>query len=124
MRWDHRRDPLGASLDLNGDQSPFDSEDSWSGRESSDHDFREPPLPPTVADPRQPWLDRLVLDPNVSDSSPVVRGTWVTVGHVVSLVVDGWSWADILRTHPELTEDDLRACLTYAVEEENASLEI
>lgn len=64
------------------------------------------------------WRDRLTLDTNVSATSPVVRGTWVTVNHVVTLVVDGWSWSDILRDHPELAEADIRACLTYAVEEE------
>ena len=54
------------------------------------------------------WQDRLVFDSNVSETSPVVKGTWVTVGHVVSLIVDGWTWSDILRVHPELTEDDIR----------------
>jgi uncharacterized protein (DUF433 family) len=67
------------------------------------------------------YRDRLTFDFEVSDVSPVVKGTWVTVGHVVSLIVDGWTWADILRSHPELTEDDIRACVTYAMDEENAS---
>ena len=65
------------------------------------------------SEPSPRWSDRLVFDFNVSESSPVVKGTWVTVNHVVSLIVDGWSWADILRTHPELTEDDVRTCLAY-----------
>ncbi len=64
------------------------------------------------------WQDRLVFDFNVSESSPVVKGTWITVGHVVSMVVDGWTWNDILRTHPELTEDDIRTCLAYTVEQD------
>ncbi len=64
------------------------------------------------------WEKRLTMDPNVSDSSPVVNGTWVTVEHVVTLIVDGWNWSDILRTHPELTEDDIRACLAYTVEQD------
>jgi uncharacterized protein (DUF433 family) len=65
------------------------------------------------------WRDRLTFDFEVSDISPVVKGTWVTVGHVVSLIVDGWTWADILRSHPELCEDDIRSCVTYAMDEEN-----
>ena len=65
------------------------------------------------------WQERLVFDENVSDSSPVVKGTWVTVRHVVSLIVDGWTWTDVLRTHPELTEDDVRTCLAYTVEQDN-----
>jgi uncharacterized protein (DUF433 family) len=61
------------------------------------------------------WRDRLAFDDKVSDASPVVKGTWVTAGHVVSLIVDGWSWSDVLRTHPELNEDDVRACLAYTI---------
>lgn len=51
----------------------------------------------------------------------MVRGTWIAGARVVPLIVDGWSWADVLRSHPELSEVDVRACLIYALEEENAS---
>jgi uncharacterized protein (DUF433 family) len=68
------------------------------------------------------WQNRLVFEPSVSEDSPVVKGTWVTVSQVVSLVVDGWTWSDILRTHPELTEDDIRVCLAYSVAEDNGEV--
>ena len=61
--------------------------------------------------------DRLAFDLDVSESSPVVVGTYVTVDHVVSLVVAGRTWADILRAHPELTAADIRACLVYDIEQ-------
>jgi len=64
-------------------------------------------LPPTR------WQDRLVFDFNISGDSPVVRGTWVTVAQVVTLIVDGQTRADLLRSHPELTEEDIRVCLAY-----------
>jgi uncharacterized protein (DUF433 family) len=64
------------------------------------------------------WRERLVLDPEVCATSPTVRNTRVTVRHVVSLVVDGWSWAAILEHHPGLEQADIRACLAYCVEEE------
>jgi uncharacterized protein (DUF433 family) len=69
--------------------------------------------------PMPRWQDRLVFDENVSDDSPVVKGTWVTVSQVVTRIVDGFTWADILRTHPELTEDDIRVCLAFAIEQES-----
>lgn len=68
------------------------------------------------------WRGRLEFDHDVSDTSPVVKGTWVTVSHIVSLMVDGWSWTEVLRSHPELCEDDIRACLTYSLEEDGAEL--
>jgi uncharacterized protein (DUF433 family) len=80
------------------------------------------PEEPGSSDEEVPsWRDRLVYDFDVSDISPVVKGTWVTVSHVVSLIVDGWSWADILRSHPELTEQDIRTCVAYAMDEENTA---
>lgn len=60
--------------------------------------------------------DRLHMDPNVSGDSPTIKGTWVTVAMVVNRIVDGYSWAEILQIHPEITEDDLRACLCYSAE--------
>ena len=74
-----------------------------------------PEAAPSDASPQTPrWQERLVYDFNVSETSPVVRGTWVTVAHVVTLVVDGWTWAEILRDHPELSEEDIRICLSFA----------
>ena len=68
------------------------------------------------------WGGRLGFDRNVSEDSPVVKGTWVTVSQIVSLIVDGWSWTDILRAHPELTEEDIRTCLAYTLAEEEGDL--
>lgn len=97
------------TLDTSGsDESLDDSCDDDDNQDDDEEDSSEPT-------PYR-WQDRLVIDPNVSKTSPVVRGTWVTVSHVTSLVVDGWTWSDILRTHPELTEDDIRTCLAYTAE--------
>ncbi len=76
--------------------------------------------PAEVVDEAPLWRDRLVYDFDVSDLSPVVKGTWITVSHVVSLIVDGATWADILRSHPELSEADIRMCVAYAVAEEDS----
>lgn len=76
----------------------------------------EPAAPPELAAPR--WQDRLTFDPAVSESSPVVKGTQVTVAHLIDMVVDGHTWSDILRIHPELDEGDIQACLTYATSQD------
>jgi uncharacterized protein (DUF433 family) len=98
--------PRGRSVE---DQPDGDTGD----REPSDQ--REEPLGGR-------WEGRLAWDPSVSEDSPVIKGTWVTVSQVVSLIVDGWAWSDILRTHPELSEDDIRTSLAYTVAEEEGSL--
>lgn len=87
--------------------------------EEGDDDAFLPDEPEADDAPLPRWQDRLVFDENVSDDSPVVKGTWVTVSQIVTLVVDGFTWADILRSHPELTEDDIRVCLAFAIEQES-----
>jgi uncharacterized protein (DUF433 family) len=77
---------------------------------------------PDRAVPDVPCGPRLAWDHDVSDSSPVVKGTRVTAGHVVSLIVDGWAWSDVLRAHPELTSDDVRACLEWATDNDSTGV--
>jgi uncharacterized protein (DUF433 family) len=109
---DNRFDALSADV---SNEWPFIAEDS------EDRECFDPADVEESADANLPvrWQDRLVFDFNVSETSPVVKGTWVTVGHVVSLIVDGWSWSDVLRAHPELTEEDVRTCLAYTVEQDD-----
>ena len=63
------------------------------------------------------WCARLALDARVSEAWPVVRGTTITAGWVASRIVDGCSWAEVIRERPELCEEDVRACLACAIEE-------
>jgi uncharacterized protein (DUF433 family) len=57
---------------------------------------------------------RITLDPAVLDGKPVVRGTRLSVEHIIGLLADGWSERDILADYPGLTKDDVTACLGYA----------
>ena len=66
------------------------------------------------------WCARLAFDARVSEAWPVVRGTTITAGWVASRIVDGCSWAEVIRERPELCEEDVRACLACAIEEEAA----
>ena len=62
------------------------------------------------------WQDRIVVDPKVLTGKPVVRGTRISVELVVDLLTAGWSNEQILTSYPHLTEEDVRACLSYASE--------
>jgi uncharacterized protein (DUF433 family) len=57
---------------------------------------------------------RITLDQAVLDGKPVVRGTRLSVEHVIGLLADGWSEQDILADYPGLTAADVTACLAYA----------
>ncbi|HYA06788.1 MAG TPA: DUF433 domain-containing protein [Xanthobacteraceae bacterium] len=49
---------------------------------------------------------------------PCVRGLRITVGDVLGWLAAGLSHEQILADYPELTEDDIRACLAYAADRE------
>jgi uncharacterized protein (DUF433 family) len=57
---------------------------------------------------------RIVLDPAVLAGKPVVRGTRLSVEHLIGLMAEGWGEAEILADYPGLAREDLAACLAYA----------
>jgi uncharacterized protein (DUF433 family) len=59
---------------------------------------------------------RIKRDPNVLMGKPVVVGTRITVEHILRLLGGGAGVADILRSHPQLTEADIRAAQVYAAD--------
>lgn len=59
-------------------------------------------------------LDRIERDPAVLGGKPVVRGTRIAVEHVLAMLAEGVSEADICRNHPRLSPEDVRACVAYA----------
>jgi uncharacterized protein (DUF433 family) len=63
-------------------------------------------------------LDRIAIDPAVRFGKPCVRGTRISVGDVLGYLAGGMSEAQILADFPQLTGDDIRACLAYAAERE------
>lgn len=66
-------------------------------------------------------LERITLDPKVRFGKPCVRGTRITVGDVLGYLAGGMSEVEIREDFPQLTEDDIRACLAYAAERERCS---
>jgi len=69
-------------------------------------------------------LERIAIDPTVRFGKPCVRGTRIAVGDVLAYLAGGMSEADILRDFPQLTRDDVRACLAYAAERERRTFGI
>ncbi len=63
-------------------------------------------------------LDRIAIDPAIRFGKPCVRGTRISVGDVLGYLAGGMSEAQILADFPQLTSDDIRACLAYAAERE------
>lgn len=64
--------------------------------------------------PDRALLERVVIDPEICSGKPTVRGTRIWVGLVLGFLADGMTTQDILDNYPQLTEEDVRACLVYA----------
>ncbi|MGB0431773.1 MAG: DUF433 domain-containing protein [Bacteroidia bacterium] len=50
---------------------------------------------------------------------PCVRDTRITVFDVLGWLASGMSFIDIIADFPELTFDDINACLAYAADREH-----
>jgi uncharacterized protein (DUF433 family) len=57
--------------------------------------------------------DRITQNPDIMTGKPVVRGTRIPVERVLQHLEEN-DRADLFAAFPELTEEDVRACLAYA----------
>jgi uncharacterized protein (DUF433 family) len=63
---------------------------------------------------RKKATGRIIVDPKILVGKPVVRGTRISVEHVVDLMAQGWTEEQVLAEYDHLTRADVRACLAYA----------
>lgn len=64
------------------------------------------------------YRERIVVTPEIRFGKPTIRGTRITVGDVLSYLASGMSEDEILADFPQLSREDLRACLAFAAERE------
>ena len=60
----------------------------------------------------------ITIEPGKRGGKPCIRGLRITVYDVLDYLASGMSEAEILRDFPDLTTDDLRACLAFAADRE------
>ena len=58
------------------------------------------------------------IEPGKRSGKPVIRGLRITVQDVLDYLASGMSVPEILDDFPELTEEDIRACLAFAADRE------
>lgn len=59
------------------------------------------------------WQDHIVTDNEVLLGKPTIKGTRISVEHLVGLLAQGWSEQQILHNYPRLTTESLKAVFTY-----------
>jgi len=60
----------------------------------------------------------ITIEPGKRGGKPCIRGLRITVSDVLDYLAGGMSEQDILRDFPDLTADDIRACLAFAADRE------
>ena len=64
------------------------------------------------------YQDRITIEPGKRSGKPCVRGLRMTVTDVLEYLASGMSEDEVLRDFPDLTREDIRACLAFAADRE------
>ncbi len=59
-------------------------------------------------------FDRITQNPDVLAGRAAIRGLRISVAHVINLVANGMTPAQIVEELPDLEEEDVRQALAYA----------
>jgi uncharacterized protein (DUF433 family) len=60
----------------------------------------------------------ITIEPDKRSGKPCIRGTRMTVTDVLEYLAGGMTYDELLREFPDLTEEDIRACLAFAADRE------
>jgi uncharacterized protein (DUF433 family) len=61
----------------------------------------------------------IMIDPNIRFGKPCIKGTRITVYDILGWLASGMSINGVLEDYPELTDEQIRACLAYAADKEH-----
>lgn len=64
------------------------------------------------------YRDIITIEPGKRGGKPIIRGMRITVQDVLEYLAGGMSEGEILSDFPELTREDIRACLAFAADRE------
>jgi uncharacterized protein (DUF433 family) len=70
------------------------------------------------------YREIITIEPDEMGGKPCIRGLRITVYDVLDYLASGMSEAEILADFPDLTHDDLRACLAFAADRERRLVSI
>lgn len=65
------------------------------------------------------YHELITIEPGKRGGKPCIRGMRITVSDVLGWLAAGMTHQEILSDFPELTEEDIRACLAYAAHRES-----
>ena len=60
------------------------------------------------------YMDLITIEPGKRSGQPCIRGMRITVRDVLEYLAGGMTVPELLADFPELTTEDLQACLGFA----------
>jgi uncharacterized protein (DUF433 family) len=66
----------------------------------------------------------ITIEPGKRGGKPCIRGLRITVYDVLEYLASGMSQDEILADFPDLTRDDIRACLAFAADRERRLMKV
>lgn len=61
----------------------------------------------------------ITIEPGKRSGKPCIRAMRITVSDVLSYLASGMTEAEILHDFPDLTREDIQACLAFAADRES-----
>ena len=68
--------------------------------------------------PHMDYSKIITIEPGKRSGKPCIRGTRMTVTDVLEYLASGMSEEEILSDFPDLTKEDIKACLAFAADRE------
>lgn len=59
------------------------------------------------------WKEHIVSDKEVLLGKPTIKGTRLSVEHIIGLLAQGWTESQLLESYPRLTKESLQAIFAY-----------
>ena len=60
----------------------------------------------------------ITIEPDKRGGKPCIRGLRITVYEILDYLAAGMTEGQIMKDFPDLTSDDIRACLAFAADRE------
>ena len=65
------------------------------------------------------YKKHITIEANKRSGKPCIRGLRITVYDVLNMLAEGMTYEEIISDFPQLSKNDILACLAFAAEKEN-----
>ena len=62
------------------------------------------------------WKQHIEINEGVLAGKPVIKGTRLSIEHIINLLASGWTQQQILDNYPRMNEEKLQAVFSYIQE--------